>query len=366
MKKVICVLMLLLISVFPLSDNLCLLSQTVYAAGKLDAPNNITYSSTADTIKLSWSEDTRADGYKILMYNEKTKKFEKYKNISGVSCTIKDLKKNTTYYFKIAALVKNKSGKYVEQTRSKQIKVTTKQSNYPAPPSKDYTGFATASGRKYYYEKGKAVSGWKKIDDSYYYFTDNGAVTGWLDNKGIYYYFNKDGQMYSNITLKIGDNKYEFGSDGKAKWYINTVEPKSVHTTISAKEPSIKCYVSNTADAESYWFPVGLHNYGDSEIIIAPIAELDDHDYSDYDRILGLFNVDTESGKVTYLKYQTIGADEYEDVAFATITDPTWWDRKSKIRFFIKYDGAWYQVTTSNYYGTTCSLLHFSLDSTLE
>lgn len=93
---------------------------------KLAAPTGFKTSKNQTKIALSWGAVEGADAYKVYMYNEKTGKYESYKNVSSAKCTISGLKKGTKYKFKVAALVK-KDGKYVVQTASKAVAVTTKK-----------------------------------------------------------------------------------------------------------------------------------------------------------------------------------------------------------------------------------------------
>lgn len=116
------------------------LTITASAATKLAAPKTITATIKDKSIKLKWSKVKGASGYRVYAYNTKTKKFVKYKNVSGTSCTVSGLKAGTTYRFKIAALVKSGS-KLVEQTQSNAQSVTTKLS---APANFKATASATA------------------------------------------------------------------------------------------------------------------------------------------------------------------------------------------------------------------------------
>lgn len=103
------------------------LAAPISAATKLKAPT-VTSATINDTnVKIKWKKVTGADGYRVYMYNAKTKKYEVYKNVSSTSCKVKNLTAGTTYKFKIAALVKSGS-KYVEQTLTNPQALTTKLS----------------------------------------------------------------------------------------------------------------------------------------------------------------------------------------------------------------------------------------------
>ena len=94
---------------------------------KLASPENIKASAkTQNSITLKWDKVAGADAYKVYMYNSKTGKYEEYKTVTSNSCTIKKLKKNTKYKFKVSALDKA-DGKYNEGEKSVPVAVTTKK-----------------------------------------------------------------------------------------------------------------------------------------------------------------------------------------------------------------------------------------------
>ena len=89
----------------------------------------------------------------------------------------------------------------------------------PATPvlaASQKTGWATKSGKKYYYKKGKKVKGWKKIGSYTYFFDSKGVmqtnkIVG--NSKGIHY-VGKDGirckdtaiEVAKNLVLELTDN----------------------------------------------------------------------------------------------------------------------------------------------------------------
>lgn len=106
------------------ADN-SLISVNVSAAeNKLPAPMNIKASVTKTTITLSWDKVGGADAYMVYIFNTETDEYENYKTVKETTCTAKGLAENTTYKFKVAALVENK-GKYSVQTKSDKIVVKT-------------------------------------------------------------------------------------------------------------------------------------------------------------------------------------------------------------------------------------------------
>lgn len=101
----------------------------VYAkssAGSKDAaaPSNVKASSTKNSVTLTWDKADGADMYRVYKYNDKTKKYEKYKDVTSAKCTVSGLSANTKYKFKITAYNKI-NGKYVKGKSSSVISVTT-------------------------------------------------------------------------------------------------------------------------------------------------------------------------------------------------------------------------------------------------
>ncbi len=341
---------------FPASNEYTMLDMiyvNAYAASTLSAPKNIYTSSTADTITIKWSKISSADAYRVYMYDAAQKKYVVYKNIAGNACQISDLTANTTYYFKVAALTKSGS-KYKEHECSDQITIKTKY-KLPAAPSSDYTGFGTANNNKYYFENGKAVTGFKKIGSDYYYFTDTGMLTGWLNFYEKYYYFYSDGKMAANVKLKIGGESYEFKGDGKVAWYTTTAEPKAKYT-ITGEKPDFSIWMSDETDYTSVVVSAFTNN-SSKDIEVCRVGELFDDDYSDFDRVIGLF--DFKSPNDIQLKNQTVSPGKTEYLSWVCVSDDTWYDRKTEIKFMINYDNVTYYVYTSNYYGTHYEPAHF-------
>lgn len=330
------------------------------AAAKLPAPENISFSVSANSVTITWDELKGADAYRIYMYNESEKKYAVYKNVSGTACKVTDLTKNKTYYFKVAALVE-KNGKYTEQTRSAQITAKTKSASLPASPSANYTGFASSGNKKYYFDNGKACVGFKQINKKYYYFTDEGVmVTGWLNYYGRYYYFYSDGIMAAGVSLKFGDKTYTFNGNGVVKWYSDTEEPVASYT-IMGEEPNIYLDLSSKTKYSSV-VGIGVTNKGNKSVKIYKVGELIDSTTSSFDRTLGLAFCDDE--EVTDFRDMTIKPGVSSYLGWVCVPDDTWYDKKTIIKFYFKYDNVCYLAVCSDYYGSYYEVLHFDLDNT--
>lgn len=96
------------------------------SGGSSAAPSNIKASKTTNSVTLSWDKASGADMYRVYKYNDKTGKYEKYKDVKSAKCTVSGLKAGTKYKFKVVAYSKNNDGKYVKGESSKAVSVTTK------------------------------------------------------------------------------------------------------------------------------------------------------------------------------------------------------------------------------------------------
>ena len=100
---------------------------TASSSSKTAAPANFKASKTNNSVTLSWDKADGADMYRVYKYNDKTGKYEKYKDVKSAKCTVSGLKANTKYKFKVVSYSKNKDGKYVKGESSKAVSVTTKK-----------------------------------------------------------------------------------------------------------------------------------------------------------------------------------------------------------------------------------------------
>ena len=97
------------------------------SSGSAAAPSNIKASKTNNSVTLSWDKADGADIYRVYKYNDKTGKYEKYKDVTSAKCTVSGLKAGTKYKFKVVSYSKDKDGKYVKGESSKAVSVTTKK-----------------------------------------------------------------------------------------------------------------------------------------------------------------------------------------------------------------------------------------------
>ena len=123
----------------------------------------ITVSQTTTSIKLSWQKVEGATGYRVYLYNEKTKKYKALGTTSKMSCTINKLATGTEYKFAVKAYTKTEKGTLWSKTYTEILTATR-----PAVP------VVTAKA-----DTGKVSLSWKEVS----------GVTGYV----VYMSESKDG-----------------------------------------------------------------------------------------------------------------------------------------------------------------------------
>ena len=89
--------------------------------------SKITAAPAATSVKLSWKKVSGADGYRVYVYNAKTKSYKILeKNVTGTSYTVKGLKAGTSYKFAVKAY-DTVSKKTVWSNQYTTVNVTTKR-----------------------------------------------------------------------------------------------------------------------------------------------------------------------------------------------------------------------------------------------
>ena len=101
-------------------------SSSSSSSSAVSAPTNIKASKTNNSVTLSWDRADGASMYRVYKYNDKTSKYEKYKDVTSAKCTVSGLSANTKYKFKVVSYSKA-DGKYVKGESSKAVSVTTKK-----------------------------------------------------------------------------------------------------------------------------------------------------------------------------------------------------------------------------------------------
>ena len=135
--------------------------------------------------------------------------------------------------------------RYTIEEPLKQGLTTENGSVYYYNNGKAVTGWKTVGNDTYYFEKdGKAATGWEKLDGKWYYFDTTGIMqTGWVRTGGKTYYTNTSGVMVASKWMKLDGYWYYFGETGAmaesewvqtgGKWYYLAADGKmATNTTI--------------------------------------------------------------------------------------------------------------------------------------
>lgn len=95
------------------------------SGSKAAAPANLDVTNiTSTSVTLTWDKASGADFYRVYKYNEKTKKYEKCKDVTATKCTVSSLSPNTMYTFKVVSYSKN-GDKSVQGGSSEDINIIT-------------------------------------------------------------------------------------------------------------------------------------------------------------------------------------------------------------------------------------------------
>lgn len=146
---------------------------------------------TTNAIKLTWGEATGATGYRVYKYNPKTKKYDTYKDATGKSIVLKNLKAGTKYRYIVRGFIKSGStviwGKPSAVFETATSPATPNQkavSNAKGKITLAWTNVAGESGYEIYWSS-KKNSGYKKLATTK---ADVSKVTFSAKSGGTYYF----------------------------------------------------------------------------------------------------------------------------------------------------------------------------------
>ena len=153
--------------------------------------SKISASQTTTAITLKWNKVTGADGYRVYKYNSKTKKYEKYKDVTKTTLKISKLKAGTAYKYKVRAYTKDDgtilgdySAVFETATKCKAPKIT-KLTSTTGKATVKWSNVSGESGYQIYYST-KKDSGFKKVK-SYKANTTKGSKSKLKSGKKYYF-----------------------------------------------------------------------------------------------------------------------------------------------------------------------------------
>ncbi len=218
---------------------------TINTATKPLKPSKVTAVQTTNSIELSWSKVTGADGYRIYQYNSKTKKYEAIKTLSSTSYRVEKLKAGTTYKFKIRAYKKVGDNKMWGEMTS-VVTVATK----PLKPSKISAVQSTNS----------IELSWSRVTgaDGYRVYKYNSKTKKYEKVKTLNSTSYKIEKLKAGTTYKlkiraykkVGDNKVWGGATSAVTVATKPETPKI--TKLTASKGKVNLTWSNVAGESGY------------------------------------------------------------------------------------------------------------------
>lgn len=187
----------------------------VHGAAALDEPGVVTASKTSNSISLKWNKVDGATGYRVYVYDSKTKAYKTVTTTTKNSYKISGLKPNTSYKYAVKAYVKTVSGN-VWADESTKITVKT------APAAVDFNISSN---------DGKVTFKWDKVP----------GATGYV----IYVSTSKNGtykKLASTKKLTYTKNGYEEGETYyfKIRAYAKTDDGNAYGSYSEVKSIKIK------------------------------------------------------------------------------------------------------------------------------
>lgn len=146
---------------------------------------------TTNAIKLAWNKVPGATGYRVYIYNAKTKKYQSLKTLTGNSYLIKNLNPGTAYTFKVRAYTTDGEVIWGNPTAAFATATKTNTPNLKVVSTKKgvatltWSSVAGESGYQVYYST-KKDSGFK-FYKNFSSNTTGGLVTSLTSGKGYYF-----------------------------------------------------------------------------------------------------------------------------------------------------------------------------------
>lgn len=292
---------------------------------------------TKSTIEISWDKVSGADGYYVYRRASTSDSWERIKTItSGSTTSFKDTSRSGRYYYCVAAYKTVNGTKYVS-LKSEAIRARTLR----APSGVDAQALDDTFQNRVTWNSVTGATGYqiyyKTEDGSWTRAATVGDVTSYVHDvtHGVYYYYKVRPIYENNGVTTYGP--FEDDEYGIIHYYlpnVNTFMSSSTNTSTSVAV----IYVENNGVAPIYfysedgkWIDKDYYSY-DRDIVL-----YDYYYYNYYNTLVETDCVVIQPGESTWL---LVGA-----------SSSTWYDRYTRIRLTMYYDGIYYTTYTSSYYG---------------
>ena len=306
--------------------------------------------SAANKVTVKWKKPAGVGGYQI-QYSVKSdfSTAGKLTITSGstLSRVISSLVKNKKYYIRIRAYKKVSGTNYygawsavksvtIKKGKTIYFEGTPKISRLDVVDGDvdafrvNYKAVTGADGYQIYYqvEQNSKLSAWKLAGKT----TGNSLEVKVKHGKNIFYFFRMRAYK-KRADGTVIYSRYSAETDGTALYY----------------NPDFATFMLSDAKSSTNFVLIRITNNGKFNLrVYSSRAKLLDHDYDSYDRDLQLIDSDLNA-----ISYVDIPAGEAVLVSFMVKSGgPTWYDKKTDIRYRFRYDGGMYYAYSSAYYGT--------------
>lgn len=294
---------------------------------------------TASSVKLSWNKVSDASGYVIYKRSSSSASWVKIATIkSGKTTSYTYKKAKGNYYYSIKSYrTISKTKYYSNRSLPKRIRVLTKpvvsvnryssSSLYKAKVK--WHSVTGATEYQLYVKQGENGT-YKKVST-----VKGTSYTYTAPSHGIYYFYKvRPIYRYNGTT--------SYGAYSKAEGF------KLCH------KPSYEHYILSRTDPNTSTFVMVIVNNGDRTMrIYSRTARLSDRDYKEYNRNLYLYNtkIFENQGRLVKASYTDIKPGE-EATILLGCDKRTWYDRYSTIWLNVRYEGEYYDISFSDYYGS--------------
>ena len=296
---------------------------------------------TADSVKLSWYTVSGADGYYVYRKNSENAGWTRIAAVTGTNSYQDKSAKGTAYY--AVAAYQNSAGKKHAGTKSDAVQIQTLASSYVYDT--EYGGNLTnnifwshvpnATGYQLYYRTENSKT-WSLIDT-----LETNTYSHTVSSTGVRYYYRVRPICKLDGMTCVGPSAES--REGFMHYY----------------SPNVSIIMSDNAKNNATVEVILVDNHGSSPIrFYAEGGQWLDHNYSSFNRDIVLYDYAAyKTGRLVTTSYADIPADSMGFLLVGVKGNPTWYDRRTKIRLNARYDGMNYVTYSSDYYGFSYYLI---------